>query len=114
MSILQNGVTPSTELLEAVRGFTFRCTITLYEDEAKTKPLPLGSYTIKLVIPGLGTLTSGNGLTINNATGAIAVKLTPVQTGAVVPAQLHYYLSLEENAEEIVPPVKGTIVFSNP
>jgi hypothetical protein len=113
MTLFPSGVAPVTELLEVERGVTFRCKILLFEDAAKTKPLNITGLTVKLVIEGVTTLASGSGLTINFATGQIAVKLTPVQTAAVEVAQAHYYLTLEENAEEIVPPIKGTMTFTD-
>lgn len=114
MALPAVGVFAQTELLDITRGFTFRRLVTFYEDEAHTKVFNLTGLTVKLVIAGLGTLVSGAGLTVTAATGQVAVKLTPAQTAAFVAAQTHYYFSFEENAEEIVGPLSGTMTFSNP
>lgn len=114
MTLFAGGVSPTSELLEVERGVTFRCKILLFEDAAKTKPLNLTGLTITLKIDGVANLASGAGLTITPLAGQIDVKLTPVQTRAVVVAQAHYCLFLEENAEEIVPPLNGTMTFTNP
>lgn len=114
MALPAEGVIADTELLDVTRGFSFRRLVTFYEDTAHTKPFNLTGLTVKLVIAGLGTLASGAGLTITPLTGQIAIKLTPAQTTAFVAAQTHYYFSFEENAEEIVGPLSGTMTFSNP
>lgn len=113
MTLFPSGVAPTTELLEVERGVTFRCKILLFEDAAKTKPLDITGLTAKLVIAGVTTLASGSGLTVIASPASIAVKLTPAQTLAVEVAQAPYHLTLEENAEEIVPPIKGTMTFTD-
>lgn len=114
MPTFPDGVTPTSELLAVERGVTYRCKILLFKDAAKTEPLNLTGLTITLKIDGVATLASGSGLTINVAAGSIAVKLTPAQTKAVVVAQTHYCLFLEENAEEIVAAIHGTMTFATP
>lgn len=114
MPLPAEGVVADTELLAVTRGFTYRRLVTFYEDAARTKPFNLTGLTVKLTIAGLATLASGAGLTITPATGQVALKLTPALTLAFIPAQTHYYFSFEENAEEIVGPLSGTMTFTNP
>jgi hypothetical protein len=114
MTLFPNGVTPSTEHFDVLRGMTFRRTITLFEDEAKTKPLNLTGLTVKLTVAGDLTLTSGSGLVISPTEGKNAIRLTPTQTTAAPANVCHYVLTLEESSEEIVPPLVGNMTFQNP
>lgn len=105
------GVEPVTELLEAIRGGTYRATIELWADEARTVPLDPSGITATLYIVGYETLTVGNGLTFT--TGKLEVALTPEQTANAPAAQHHYYVALDNGTEKVFP-VRGPFTFSNP
>jgi hypothetical protein len=110
------GVLPASANLTTRRGTTLRRVVTVYEDEAKTKPLSLSGWTPELVIAdGQQTylaLTSGSGLTVTAAKGEIAVLVTPAQTKNAPRETLHYYLTIEESASEKVEVLEGTLTIS--
>ena len=114
MTVLQNGVSPAPAVLEVIRGMTYRCSFRWFANEAETVALNLTGVTVTLTVVGLFTLTVGNGLTVNAAAGTCAVKIPPALSRGVQLDQAHFYITFEENSEEVAPPVAGTMTLTNP
>lgn len=86
-------------------GSTWRRTIQLFEDKARTKPANLTGEEVKLVLENGPTLTDGHGLTIIRAEGKITGEIYEVPES--IEGGYHLFVG---NSERILYPQDGLFV----
>lgn len=94
------------------RGFTYRRTIALYSDAARTQPLNLTGLNVRLKAGEWKNLTPGAGLTI--VENKVTLELTPTDTETAPKERIYFVLEVENpEPTENDGPVHGVFIFES-
>lgn len=108
---------PAEEALpEIIRGGTWEIEIELFQDQGHSEPFNItgGGWTASVIVNGVKTFVSGEGLTIGGASNnKITLLMTATETAVITAEEASYYLQLTKTGNTSFP-LKGTIRVVSP